>query len=406
MNDFKDTAFCPLPWIHLATHPDGKATLCCISDHTNNTSAAHNFVNGDKNYLNLNNDSVSSIMNSDFYKQTRLEMLANTKPKACTRCYTEENNGYQSKRIIESKKFKFSEEDAKNLTDSNGSIIVDLKFIELRLGNICNIKCRTCNPNSSSKWVVEYNKLQKDLPFVTDYSHKIVTDWVDSDKFWNDLLNCSKNLEVIYINGGEPTLVEKHWAYLEKLIDLGYNKNITLWYNINLTNLPDKLIELWKKFNKVQVFGSIDDLGDRNSYIRTGTDWDTIVKNLDKLKNNDWIETSICQTVSWMNIYYLDEFYSYMKSKNLDVHLNLVYDPKFFDPCVLPLDLKKIVLDKISKIDSEKFNFLKNHLYSISESSELFKQGIQFNRWLDLNRNQNFEKSFSEWNTQITSYYE
>jgi sulfatase maturation enzyme AslB (radical SAM superfamily) len=248
--------------------------------------------------------------------------------------------------------------------------------------------------------------LQKELSFVTNYSHKIITNWVDSDDFWSDLLKCSKNLEVIYINGGEPTLVEKHWSYLEKLIDLGYNKKITLWYNINLTNLPDKLIELWKKFNKVQVFGSIDDLGERNSYIRSGTDWSTVVKNLDKLKTNDWIETSICQTVSWMNIYYLDEFYSYMKSKNLDVHLNLVYDPKFFDPCVLPLDLKKIVLDKISKIDSEKFNFLKNHLYSISESSELFKQGIQFNRWLDLNRNQNFEKSFSEWNTHITSYYE
>jgi organic radical activating enzyme len=406
MNNYKDTAFCPLPWIHLATHPDGKATLCCISDHVNNASASRNFVDGKTVHLNLNKNTVSEIMNSDFYKQTRLEMLDNIQPKACTRCYTEESNGCQSKRIEESKKFNFSIEDAKLLTELDGTIEPNLKFIELRLGNICNIKCRTCNPNSSSKWVGEYGKLQKELPFVTAYPQKIITDWVDSDEFWNDLLNSSKNLEVVYVNGGEPTIVEKHWVYLEKLIEHGYNKNITLWYNINLTNLPDKLIELWKQFNKVQVFGSIDDLGERNSYIRTGTDWDTVIKNLDKLKNNDWIDTSICQTVSWMNIYYLDEFYSFMASKNLKVHLNLVYDPKFFDPCVLPFELKEIVLNKISSIDSEKFNFLKNHLYSILDSPNLFKQGIDFNKWLDSNRNQNFEKCFSEWNNYLIDYYE
>ena len=34
--------FCPLPWMHLATHPEGKVTLCCVSDHTNNMSVAKN----------------------------------------------------------------------------------------------------------------------------------------------------------------------------------------------------------------------------------------------------------------------------------------------------------------------------------------------------------------------------
>lgn len=399
-----NSTFCPLPWIHLATHPDGKATLCCISDHSHNASASRNFNNGQTHHLNLNKDSVTEIMNSDFYKQTRIEMLNDIKPKACTRCYTEESNGFQSKRVEESKKFKFSIDDAKKLTSPTGSIEADLRFIELRLGNICNIKCRTCNPNSSSKWVGEYSKLQKELPFVTSYSHKIVTDWVDSDEFWEDLLNCSKNLEVVYINGGEPTLVEKHWVYLEKLIELGYHKNITLWYNINLTNLPDKLLELWKQFSKVQVFGSIDDLGARNSYIRTGTDWDVVVQNLEKLQSNAWIETSICQTVSWMNIYYLDEFYKFMEDKHLSTHLNLVYDPKFFDPCVLPLELKKEVLSKISGIDSDKFNFLKKHL-STEGSDALFKQGLEVNKWLDISRKQNFNECFPEWSELINTFY-
>lgn len=399
--------FCPLPWIHLATHPNGKATLCCISDHTNNASAARNTVNGKVVQLNLNKHSVIEIMDSDYYKNTRLEMLAGIQPAACSRCYQEEANGFQSKRIEESNKFNFTVDDAIRITDKDGGIPADLKFIELRLGNTCNIKCRTCNPSSSTKWISEYNKLQKELTFVTTYDQKINTDWTESDAFWDDLLEHSKNVEVIYVNGGEPTLVEKHWKYLEKLIERGYNKNVTLWYNINMTNLPDKLIDLWSKFYKVQVFASIDDLEDRNGYIRTGTKWDTVIKNLDKLQSHEWIDTSVCQTVSWMNIYYLDEFYSYMSSKNLKVHLNLVYDPKFFDPCVLPITLKDIVLSKISGIDSEKFNFLKNHLYSTTiPNVDLFKQGIKFNKWLDESRNQSFEQSFPEWSNHITSYYE
>ena len=30
--------FCPLPWTHLATHPQGELTLCCEADHTQGIS--------------------------------------------------------------------------------------------------------------------------------------------------------------------------------------------------------------------------------------------------------------------------------------------------------------------------------------------------------------------------------
>ena len=30
----QDDKFCPLPWIHLGTHPHGGVTPCCISDMT------------------------------------------------------------------------------------------------------------------------------------------------------------------------------------------------------------------------------------------------------------------------------------------------------------------------------------------------------------------------------------
>lgn len=385
---------CSLPWNHLATHPDGGVTLCCISDHRNALSRAKNFQ--PLTFLDLNNNSIEEIINSDYFKQTRLEMLAGKIPEACKRCFQEESAGVRSKRVEENEKFNFTEDLARALTYEDGSIPVNFKFLELRLGNLCNLRCRTCNPVSSTQWHLQYQSLKSELTFITNYDRKINSSWTESDKFWEELLDHSKDLELIYVNGGEPTLVEKHWKYLEKLIEHGLNEKITLWYNINLTNLPDNLIELWKKFKKVQVTCSIDDLGDRNSYIRIGAKWDLIISNLDKIQSLKWCEVSVCQTISWLNVYYVDEFNKFMKNRGLHVHLNYVYDPEFLSIKVLPLEIKELLLNKCQNLNEWDFNSLKNQLTS-EPNLELFKKGLQFNNKLDAFNKINFENTFPEW---------
>jgi organic radical activating enzyme len=376
--------FCPLPWMHLATHPEGKATLCCVSDHTNNISAART----NNKVLNLNNNKVIDIVNSDSYIKVRQEMRNGIKPASCTRCYDEEETIIKSKRQLELERFGIG------YTDNNGVINPNLKFLELRLGNLCNVKCRTCNPASSTQWVSEYKQLQKDLPFVTQYD-KINTLWTQSDIFWNDLLDCSENVELIYINGGEPTLVEKHWNYLERLIERGLHKQVKLWYSINMTNLPDKLLDIWQQFKEVEVHCSIDDLGERNSYIRYGTKWNDVENILYKLKENSWIQSSVTQTVSWMNIYYVPEFYQYFNNLGFRVQSNLVYDPSFYSIAILPQSLKV----KLETVLTDHKQLLEHT--SSNVNIELFDRGIQYNNWLDSNRQESFKKIFPEWNNLI-----
>jgi organic radical activating enzyme len=375
---------CPLPWMHLATHPEGKSTLCCISDHTNNMSAARS--NG--HVLNLNKNKVIEIVNSDYYVEVRDQMLNDEKPKACMRCYNEEDANLMSKRQLELSRFG---------SNYYGTTIKpDLKFIELRLGNLCNVKCRTCNPASSTQWINEYNKLQQELKFVTHYNDKIDTYWTQSDEFWDDLLENSKNVELIYINGGEPTLVEKHWYYLERLIDRGLHKQVKLWYSINMTNLPNKLLDIWKQFKSVEIHGSIDDLYERNSYIRKGTHWQDVETNIHKLLENKWIDFSVTQTVSWMNVYYLNEFNQYFNNLNIPTQTNLVYDPKFYSINILPLEYKEILSNKLIG-----FDYILDQI-STDINISLFNQGIEYNNWLDKNRNENFNMVFTEWADTIT----
>ena len=93
--------YCPLPWQHLATHPHGGVTLCCISDHTGGLNRARN----KDNFLSLNDSSIEEHLNSDYYKEVRLQMLNNEKPKACLRCFEEEEKGLKSKRNHETTVF-------------------------------------------------------------------------------------------------------------------------------------------------------------------------------------------------------------------------------------------------------------------------------------------------------------
>lgn len=384
---------CSLPFTHLATHPHGGVTLCCVSDHVN---AASNARTGNR-ILSLNKDNIDSVMNSDFFKQVRQEMTAGREPKACTRCYDEERAGIKSKRQEENARYL---ENSRVVIDGmlpDGTIDVDFRFIELRLGNICNLRCRTCNPVSSSKWIVEYGKLQNELKFVTDYSNIEKGEWFEQDAFWEDLLEKSNSLQRIYVNGGEPTMVKKHFRYLEMLIERGLHRQVELWYNINLTQVPDELVMLWKQFKKISVSASIDDLDRRNSYIRSGSDWNITMANLQKLRNYAFIDLSIVQTISTYSALYLPEFYNFFSNQlGLHVHLNWCYDPGYLSPWTLPEPLKKKIIEDCKPV-MRPWD-LHNISQTLSKPSDpvAVERFLQYTKWLDVSRNEKFEEIFPE----------
>ena len=79
------------------------------------------------------------------------------------------------------------------------SIDPKLEFVELRLGNVCNVKCVTCNPASSSKWVPDYKILSNKLNYITDYSCLPKSTWHDKKEFWDDLFDKTQNVKTFYI---------------------------------------------------------------------------------------------------------------------------------------------------------------------------------------------------------------
>jgi sulfatase maturation enzyme AslB (radical SAM superfamily) len=179
----------------------------------------------------------------------------------------------------------------------------DIDYYDIRLGNVCNLQCLMCGPNLSNQLYeeaiyragvdsimidpgLEIKKVDGKLVYDKQIESKIFN-WAD-DNFFRDLeakvvadlsLNPDKKI-TFYMIGGEPLLNEYHFRFLERLVELGLSKNITLEYNTNLTVVTDYIITLWSKFRRMVLAISIDDVGDRYEYIRYPSKWSKISNNL------------------------------------------------------------------------------------------------------------------------------
>lgn len=321
---------CVLPWMHLATHPNGGASLCCRSNHTNAISWAKK---SDNNLVMLDHDTVSDIMNSDKFIEVRQKMLNGERPVECEGCWADEDKGIKSKRQYENERWAHIipklEQKAK-LSD------VNLIYVELRLGNVCNNACLTCNSYSSSKWYPDEKKIAQDLKWFKLRPMENFK-WFEKEEFYRDLATKSQEVEEIYINGGEPTLIKQHFEYLKDLINLGTAQNVHLVYSLNMMDIPNTLVELWKSFKKVTVNASIDDYGIRNTYIRWPTKWDETCKSIEKLTMAPNVDWHVTQTVSILNVFNLTELNDWLQ-RNYDKipYHNYVLYPDYLSMAALP----------------------------------------------------------------------
>lgn len=392
-----------LPWIHLATHPHGDVSLCCRVDFRERRGMAFdNQENGERYFYNLNHDRLDKILNSDSFKDARIKMLKNEKPLPCMGCFEKENLGIISKRMIENKFFNIGIEDLKSKTGGSGEIKPNIEYAELRLGNLCNVKCRTCNPYSSSKWSLEYGAMQKELDFLTKYDLSADFTWAENEDFWSDFLENTGQLKQLYINGGEPTLIKQHWLFLERLVKMNLSQNIDIKYNINMTYLPDNAFEIWKNFKSIYVGASIDDLYERNSYIRHGADWNKVINNINLIRDAGF-HIALEQTVSVYNVFYLDEMVSFCRKNHLGYGLNFVCDPEFLSINCIPDKIRNIILAKLHNKISDKFYKEISAYFTAPENMILWNRFRAYNQFLDRSRDENFKDVFSEFADILSS---
>jgi organic radical activating enzyme len=315
-------SFCVLPWIHLATRPNGDMRICCVANASGADSGEYDVglvkkENGQP--ANFARDLPTEAFNNDYMKSVRKTMLAGAVPASCTKCFKEEQEGIASKRIWETGTWHLQEQiDIKELiaeTSEDGTVPYKLQYLDLRLGNTCNLKCIMCSPHDSSQWVIDHKKVYPifQSPLIKKqmgWDKKLHNNfWHENPEFWREVFDQIPNIKQLYFAGGEPLMIREHKMFLEEIIKRGYAKQISLRYNTNGILVDDHIIAIWEQFKKVKVGISLDGIQERGHYIRYPLDWKTVEANLVKLDSAaDNIQTQVACAVQILNIKHIPDF--------------------------------------------------------------------------------------------------
>ena len=229
--------------------------------------------------------------------------------------------------------------------------------------------------------------------------------WPKDQNFWDNLLPHIDELRYVYVNGGEPLLIDKHLGFLEALVEKGVAKNVTLVYSTNTTVSGEDYEDAWKEFKEVQLMWSIDDIQRRNEYMRYPAKWETTTETIDWFKGlesrHDNIFCSILQTISILNIYYLKEFHEYFKDIVPYVSPNYVTEPDYYDPAILPINIKEKILEKAK--GEIFYDNVKNYLTIERDENLLFRFFDITNRQ-DIIRKEKYKDVFPEFYDLIKDY--
>jgi len=305
---------------------------CCLADDelTDNTGEKFSLLTAD----------FDSIQNSQAMVQLRQEFLDGKKPQTCRKCWMEERSGRTSKRMHTLDRLKHMGISGEWTTDAK-----PLMFLDLKLGNICNLKCRICGSWSSSQFATEeLNDMPPDEDKKKSFPYQMLRAgaWPrENQSFWAEIDACLNDIRYIEFTGGEPYMIKEHFAMLQGIVDRGIAHQVEIHYNTNGTHYPAEAEEIWRHFKTVEVAFSIDDLGERFEYQRTNADWTVVLDNItsfqllqDQMPN---LRLQCCSTVNVFNVRYIDQLAHWIALQRFDfVYWNIMHDAWYFSIATLP----------------------------------------------------------------------
>lgn len=388
--------FCALGWDHVATTPAGSYRVCCNSDPKNNK-----LVDPDGGFFKFHKADLDQLHTSPTLQQVRKDMLDGVWPETCVRCKRQEEAGILSSRQVYTDMW-YDPNQSYTLYDP-----IRPKYADLRLSNLCNLKCRMCNPYSSNQWVDEWEKLHGKFSD-TERDWLKSMDWPDYEKSRRILRQIIETADMMYFTGGEPTILEAHEYAIGYAVRKGHSNRMILKYNTNLTNVPTRIMHYWRKFKEIRFNLSIDGIEDLNDYIRYPSKWRAVKKNYEKILslNGDRVNNGenilayvdIHVTIQNTNILALSQILDYFLPGDgkdwggCHVFLNVLHHPKQHNIKSLPSELKNLAASRLQhRLDDPRLLQLKGVIeYMMADDwSHLFPTYIAETKQLDQMRNQN-----------------
>ena len=414
--------FCMHPFTGLASREDGGICACCRSHPVG-------FI--DK-------ESLEDIWNNDTMKRIRKQVLNNERPPECEPCFSLEDQGVESLRLRHIRG-KIPEArinlypNALDKLQEDFSMPFEIPTMELKLNNLCNLKCRMCHPMDSTSWndwkeVKEFYKKEGNIMYAIIEEHNLerkpfLDKFQNDPQWWKSLEKLLPHFRRVEFAGGEPLMDPQHYRILDMLKP--YAHNVEIKYATNGTILGIKggrtIHEYWPHFRSVAVNVSLDGINDVYNYIRGNSDFNEVKQNIREIQKFPNISRIVgACTVQVSNVLSLDKTIEYfLDHLGIVFHTHRVEYPKVLSAQVLPFELKDLAIKRLQAVSLrvKDFKLVKQYpqlldytlgqiqdninYLNARDQSDKWQDCVAFNRRLDLTRNQSFESVTPEFKQYV-----
>lgn len=411
------------PFTGLATREDGAIKVCCRSQPIGW----------------IQKESLEEAWNGDAMREVRRQVLNNERPDVCKPCFDLEDQGVQSLRqrhisgVIPEARVNLYP-DALNALNDDFTMPFELPTMEIKLNNLCNLKCRMCNPLDSTSWkdwnevkpfyAKENNYLVPTIEDLVDVPGQYIGPFDNSENWWNSFEKLLPYFRRVEFAGGEPLMDPYHYKILDKLAQYGHQ--IELKYATNGTTLGIKggrtIHDYWPKFKSIAVNVSIDGIHDVYEYIRGNGKFSEIEENVKVFKSFPNVSRVVgAFTVQANNIMQIDKVIDYfINTMGIVFYSHRVNYPMALSAQVVPPKLKAKVVARLEEMKTEvlEYPLVKQNklletvtLQQIQDNINFlearcmykthWQDCIEFNHRLDHSRNQ---MSFAAVNPEFLPY--
>lgn len=328
MRELDSKTFCAAPFAHMYVHKNEDIKMCCISTEHKMASPSTEI-------------DLEKRWKSNYYKNIRQQFLDGEEPAICTSCFTTERNNGRSDRMNFNDRYPFLKPNVETGNQYGSPIDLDI-----RPGNLCNLKCRMCGPESSSQ--LEKERLQyKELAY-DDGSKIYQPDGVFSEKNIDFLLKNADKGDHIKFLGGEPTIMPEVSDILDNLIE-NDKSHINVMITTNCTNSIKSFTDKLNKFSNLSFNYSVDGTGKVVEYIRTPVKFKTIEKNM-KLYHKMSTVDNISFAFQAYNLFNLYDTIKWAADLGVRVVPVLVEYPQWCSVLSVPKKIRDAELDRTKQL--------------------------------------------------------
>ena len=164
----------------------------------------------------------------------------------------------------------------------------------------------------------------------------------------------TKTIKEIYWCGGEPLMWDMHWKAMQRIIELGFAKEVYVRYNTNLSSTSFKginLFDLLPQFQGWQICSSLDGTGEVGEYIRDGLDYEQWLRNFKEgmavAKTSR--EMRLDYTITMPGLLELKNMFDLSRELNVEILTKVMFtfsDDEILSPSALPKELLHSIINE------------------------------------------------------------